>query len=381
MQWLAILIWTAYVVAVFILIRRRLAARRTLSAYNTDSLAAFPSISFIVPARNEAANITGCLDALLTQEYPTDKLEILVVDDSSTDATAALVQNMMTRAPAIELLSAPALPNDWRGKSHACWLGARQAQGEWLCFIDADVRLSPGLIAAAVAEAIESQADMLSLHPHQEMVTFSERFLMPPAFMGLLILMDFDRINNPDSRAAMANGQFILIRRDRYQEIGGHRSIKEDVLEDVALARHAKQSGLKLRLLAGGDLIHTRMYSSASEVWGGLTRGAVELAGGPLFATATIGSSLVLGWLPVLLPIGVYLTTGFTPVAKTLLFVLAAATSALWYAAMGMILRWYNVPLRYLLLLPFSFSALSLATADSLVRTSTGRRVWKDRRL
>lgn len=381
MQWLAILIWTAYVVVVFVLIRRRLAARRTLPSVNPENPNHFPTVSIIIPARNEAENITACLESVLAQEYPSEQLEILVVDDNSTDATVEFVKEMQAGAPRIALVSAPPLPEGWHGKPHACWQGAWRAQGEWLCFIDADVRLHPGLLSAAVSNAIQNQADLLSLHPHQEMVTFGERLLMPPAFMGLLILMDFDRINNPDSRAAMANGQFILARRDRYLEIGGHRSVKSAVLEDVALARHAKRSGLTLRLLAGGELIHTRMYSSIPAVWGGLTRGAVDIAGGPLFAAATIGSTLVLGWLPVLLPIAVLLTPNLAPSAKIMALALSLATSALWYTAMGLILRWYKVPRRYLVLLPLSFSALSTATAAALVLYFTGRRTWKGRRL
>jgi chlorobactene glucosyltransferase len=381
MQWLAILFWTAYVVAVFVLIRQRLAARRTLSPVKPKTLESFPSVSFIIPARDEADNITGCLESILAQDYPADRFEILVVDDNSTDATAALVQQMRSKADNITLISAPPLPDDWLGKPHACWLGASQAQGDWLCFIDADVRLSPGLLSAAVTDAIQNQAELMSLHPHQEMVTFAERFLMPPAFMGLLILMDFDRINDPDNKAAMANGQFILAHRTRYLDIGGHRSVKTAVLEDVALARHAKRSGLKLRLLAGGSLIHTRMYASATAVWGGLTRGVVDIAGGPLFASLTIGSTLVLGWLPVVLPIGLLLTTSLTPAAKMMALTVATATSVLWYAAMGLILRWYAVPLRYLLLLPFSFSALSLAITEGILRYFGGSRVWKGRRL
>lgn len=381
MQWQAILVWTAYVAAVFVIIRRRLAARRTLSPIYPEDPGYFPSISFIIPARDEADNIVGCLESLRAQEYPAERVEILVVDDNSSDATVAHARQVQSTSPRVNIISAPPLPDDWFGKPYACWLGASRAKSEWLCFVDADVRLRPDLMAAAVTDVIQNQADLLSLHPHQQMVSFGERFLMPPALMGLLILMDFDRINDPNSRLAMANGQFILVRRDRYIDFDGHRSVKREVLEDVALARQAKRSGLKLRLLAGGDLIQTRMYTNAASVWGGLTRGAVEMAGGPLFASATIGSSLVLGWLPILLPIAAWLTTALTPTAKALVVLTAVSTSAVWYGALGLILRWYKVPMRYLLLLPLSFSALALATADGLQRYLTGRRTWKGRHL
>jgi hypothetical protein len=381
MHWLAVLIWTAYVVVVFILIRRRLAARRTLAPVKLADLSNPPSVSFIIPARNEAENIIACLESLLAQEYPVLQVEFIVVDDNSSDNTAELVRRLQSKAPAIKLISAPPLPEDWYGKPHACWVGASHAKGEWLCFIDADVRLHPDLLASAMGDVLEHKAQLLSLHPHQEMLTFGERFLMPPAFMGLLILMDFDRINNPESRLAMANGQFIMVRRDRYFDFDGHRSVQSELLEDVALARRAKRSEARIRLLAGGALIRTRMYSSASTIWQGLTRGVVEVAGGPLFASATIGSTLVLGWLPVLLPIGLLFSAALPVDAKVILLSLTAITTALWYGALGQILRWYGVPRRYLLLLPFSFSALSLAITDGLLRYFTRRRVWKDRHL
>jgi chlorobactene glucosyltransferase len=379
MHWLAIIIWTAYVVVAFILIHQRLAARRTLASANLADLNNPPSISFIVPARDEAGNIIDCLESLLAQEYPLELIEIIVVDDNSSDNTADLVLQLRSRAPNLQLIPAPALPSDWQGKPHACWLGASHAQNEWLCFVDADVRLQPGLLAAAMVDVLGHGADMLSLHPHQEMRSFGERFLMPSAFMGLLILMDFERINNPESRLAMANGQFIMVRSDRYFDFGGHESVRSEVVEDIALARRAKGTGHKIRLLAGGDLIRTRMYATASAIWQGMTRAVVDVAGGPLFALATVGSSLVLGWLPVLLPIALALSTTLGSEAKIILMALSTATALMWYGALGLVLSWYEVPLRYLLLLPFSFSALSLSIADGLVRYFTRRRVWKGR--
>lgn len=381
MHWLAILVWAAYVVAVFFIIRRRLAARRTLSPADRADLAHLPSISIIVPARNEAGNILGCLEGLLAQDYPAQQIEIIVVNDNSTDNTAELFRSAQSKSPNIQLVDAPPLPTGWRGKPHACWLGASQAQGEWLCFIDADVRVEPGLLTAAIVDALGHEADLFSLHPHQEMVTFAERFLMPPAWMGLLIVMDFERINDPKSRSAMANGQFILVRRDRYMDIDGHRGVRSAVLEDVAIARQAKSSGLRIRLLAGGDLIRTRMYSSVAAVWEGITRSVVDIGGGPLFASTTVGSTLVLGWLPVLLPIGILLSQAYTADTKALLLCLAVGTSLLWYASLGLVLRWYGVPMRYLLLLPLSFSALAMAIVDGLLRYFTRRRVWKGRHL
>jgi chlorobactene glucosyltransferase len=381
MHWLAVLIWTAYVAVVFLLVRRRLSARRALSpALDVDG-EALPSLSIIIPARDEAGNISGCLKSILGQNYPAHLLEIIVVDDNSTDETVEIVKRAQSLSTNIGLVSAPKLPDGWLGKPHACWLGAAQAQGDWLCFIDADVRLHPNLLTSALVDALQNRAEFLSLHPHQEMRTFGERFLMPPAFMGLLILMDFERINDPDSRAAMANGQFILARRDRYFDFGGHRSVKDKVLEDVELARQAKRSGLPIRLLTGGELIHTRMYSSVSAVWQGLTRGVVDIAGGPLFASATIGSTILVAWLPLILPVWLLFSSAIPAVAQTAALALVVLTSALWYASLGMILRWYRVPLRYLLLLPLSFTAVSLATAEGVLRYLTRSRMWKGRRL
>ena len=143
-----------------------------------------PGVAIIVPARDEAANIGRCLAALAAQTYPA--LRVLVVDDESTDATPAIAASFAARDGRFRLLHAPALPRGWVGKCHACSIGAKAAcDAEWVCFLDADVRAEPMLLASAVETAVSEKLDLLSLAPRQELVSFAERLILP---CGLYLL-------------------------------------------------------------------------------------------------------------------------------------------------------------------------------------------------
>ena len=144
-----------------------------------------PSIAVVVPARDEAANISRCLISLVEQTYPVPRLRIIVVDDHSSDATLAIATALAQKYPQLTILRSPPLPPHWVGKSHACWIGARAVEQdvEWLCFIDADVWGEPALIASAIAAVSAEGLDLLSLAPRQELKSFAERLVMPCGFI------------------------------------------------------------------------------------------------------------------------------------------------------------------------------------------------------
>ena len=296
-----------------------------------------PEISVIVPARNEAVNIEKCLGDLAKQTYPAPRYEVLLVDDSSTDDTYQRGLQVAESNPNFHLIKAGPLPDGWLGKPHACWVGAEAARGEWLCFLDADTRVSPELLELAVMQAQACNVNLLSLHPEQRMITFWERLLMPVPFMTLMILMDAGAINDPDSRRAMANGQFILVRRSTYDAVGGHQALRSAILDDVRLAELVKGAGFRIQLLGGGEMIRTRMYRDLHSLWQGLARSGSELFGIPLTITAVL-NSIVFAFFPLVLPcwLGVRLPAHPELWAP---FILAVCGSVLWYGAHAVELR------------------------------------------
>jgi chlorobactene glucosyltransferase len=373
--------WLCFAVALLGLIRMRLRVLEELELPKVTQEETAPRLSVIIPARNEQSNIEKCLRGLLQQSYPAQALEIIVVDDHSTDETATIVRELMNSHSQIRLVEAGPLPEGWKGKQHACWQGAGQAQGEWLCFMDADVTAMPDLLLSAVRFAEGENFDLLTLFPFQEMLGFWERFLMPIAFLSLLFLMDPKRINDPQTKDAMAIGHFILVKHAAYDATGGHQTIRSELLDDVALARCFKDEDLRIHLGSGKNLVRTRMYSDLKTLWQGLTRGATELAGGAVVTTLTVFSSLLIGWLPVLLPC--WVSQMYVEINALSLRGLAIGSTSLgsliWLGAHAVALRTHRIPLRYLLLLPLSYTALAVASLESIWRYLTGRRQWKGR--
>lgn len=340
-----------------------------------------PHVTVIIPARNEAVNIEACLRGLLRQHYPRQLLDTLVVNDSSEDETAEIASRLAQDHAELQLLQAPPLPEGWRGKQHACWTGAQAAEGEWLCFLDADTRHSPELLLTVIADVQSNQVDLLSLHPEQEMRGFWERLLMPVPFMTLMLLLDARRINDPDSPAALANGQFILIRREVYFAVDGHRRIRSALLEDVELGKLVKSSGWNIALRSGKGLIRTRMYRDLPTLWNALARNGSELFGPVLTAFAVLNAFFA-AVFPLAFPI--WLVSNFESRASLLPFAVlctAVLGSINWYAAHMKAFQELNIPLRYLFLLPISDVLIGFVNLDGLIQRFTGRRTWKGRTL
>jgi chlorobactene glucosyltransferase len=164
------------------------------------------------------------------------------------------------------------LPEGWAGKPHALVQGAAIAQGEWLCFMDADTFASPELLSSAYDLANQNQADMFSIFTRQILGSFWERTILPLVFLGLAFGFPAERVNDPTQPDAIANGQFILIKRGVYDQVGGHGAVKERIDEDRALAAIVKHAGYHLVLVDGRDLARTRMYTSLPEMWEGWTK-------------------------------------------------------------------------------------------------------------
>jgi chlorobactene glucosyltransferase len=233
-------------------------------------------ISIIVPARNEARNIQRCIEGLQSQTY--SNLEIIVVDDGSTDATPEILEQLQAAAqdtpqrgssPTITILTGSELPTGWAGKPHALHQAYQVSRGEWLCFIDADTFASPELISSTCQAAMNLQADMLTILTYQELGSFWEKVILPLVFTALSVGFPAEWVNDPHKPDAIANGQFILIRRSVYEAMGGHEAVRDQIAEDKAIAVLVKGAGFRLILGDGRALARTRMYTSLPEIWEG----------------------------------------------------------------------------------------------------------------
>lgn len=232
-----------------------------------------PSVTVVVPARNEAVNIQTCLGSLVASTYP--DFEVVVVDDRSEDGTGDLARAVGTgNARKVTVVSGEAVPEGWLGKPWACAQGARVATGELLLFTDADTVHGPDLLARAVAGMEEDDADVMTVAGRQIMGSFWERLVQPQVFTT----MAFRYFNAERSvargrwRDAIANGQYLLFRRKAYDALGGHGAVKDEVVEDLAMAQHTVRSGRKLRLRMAEDAFATRMYRSLGELVAGWSK-------------------------------------------------------------------------------------------------------------
>jgi len=340
-----------------------------------------PLIAVIVPARDEEDNIGRCLDSLIAQDYPAGRLRIIVVDDHSQDGTAAIVGGMAARHGQVELLRSPPLPSGWVGKSHACWSGARAVLGEtqWLCFIDADVTLAPAALSSALHAASIRHLDLLSLAPHQELISFAERLILPCGLILLSFLQDLRRVQSRTGHDVTATGQFMLVRRDAYHAVGGHAAICGAICEDLELARHLKRDGHPVLLMGGEELVAARMYTGWGTLWPGLAKNLTDTLGGPIATVAVALAAFVLAWEAVLIPI-LDLSSWLlgVPGAGAALFLALAASGA----AFGLHVAattYFLIPFWYGLIFPLGYSAGALMALDSVYRRLSGKVIWKGR--
>jgi glycosyltransferase involved in cell wall biosynthesis len=225
-----------------------------------------PTISIIVPARNEEACLARCLEPLVKQSGVS--FEVIVVDDESTDRTREIAESFS----GVRVIDAARLREGWTGKNNAVFTGASKARGSWLLFTDADTVHSPGSLARALAEAQPRGASLLSYSPEQEVRSFWEKAFMPVAFAELAATYRPSEASDPASPEAAANGQYLLISREAYDAVGGHAAVAASLLEDVELARAVKASGRKIYFRYGGDAVRTRMYRSLAQLREGWTK-------------------------------------------------------------------------------------------------------------
>ncbi len=282
-----------------LMMRRGMAQRVVLSESSwPDDLPDPPRISVLVAARNEEENIETCVRSLLAQNH--DNLEVIAINDRSTDRTADILNELEAESDGrLKVIHIENLPAGWYGKSHAMHRGVMSATGEWLCFTDADCRqVSQRTVSLSIREALETDTDMLTVTPVVEIRSIWDRLVLPACAQTLMFWFQPRLVNDPKHPNAYGNGAFMMMSRECYDIIGGFESVRNSINEDMRLARAAKQSGCRLRMVENGDLYLTRMYDSLKDTWRGWTRifGCLDSSRKLLTTKALITAFTLLPW-------------------------------------------------------------------------------------
>ena len=354
----------------------RLARRRpAIAEYRGGST---PLLSIVIPARNESLNIERVTRSVLGSAYPS--LELIVVDDRSTDDTAAIVERLSREDGRLRLLRGAERPEGWYGKPWACVQGYRAARGDLILFADADTEHDPALLGHAVAALEAEEADLVTVLPRQVCLTWAERVVMPQIFLLLGAHYTPQRVNHARTAAdVIANGQFILVRRAAYAAIGTHESVRGEVAEDLALAQEFWRGGKKLFLAYAYELMRTRMYTSLPHLIEGWSKnlylGARRAWEGDRLRQVLAPWGAVLAfayWLVPAIGVGAGLTFYPTALVPGLW---ALGFSTLFWVAMS---RGMEIPIGYALLHPIGAVIATWIALRSILRG--GRRVeWKGR--
>jgi hypothetical protein len=330
-------------------------------------------VSVLLPVRDEVGQIEGTLRALLTAlDHCGGRAELVVLDDASSDGTADVVRRVCGRDARVRLVSGRALPADWLGKPHACAQLAELANPDStvLAFVDADVRLSPHAITAAVELLRHSGLDLVCPYPRQLAETPAERLVQPLLQWSWLTTLPLRRAErSPRPSLSAGNGQFLLVDRDAYRRAGGHRAVRDQVLDDIALVRAVKSAGGSGGVVDGTDLATCRMYDGWPDLRDGYAKSLWSAFGSPTGAVG-VNAVLMLG----------YVVPPFAALVRRSPVGLAGYAAAV----LGRVLVARRTGQRVwpdVLAHPLSIGALSGLTARSWRLHRGGKLTWKGRAL
>lgn len=358
--------------------------RARTSQHLDDELAVAPAeaplVSVVIPARNEALNIERCVTSVLSTTYP--RVEVIVVDDHSTDGTAAIVRELAAGESRLRLVQNEPLPPGWFGKQWACDNGARRSHGDLILFADADTVHSPDLITRSVNAIVRRNADLFSVAGKQEIVSFWEKVIQPQVFAIMAIRYGGTESMTQSPRVAdkIANGQCLFVRRITYEKMGGHALVRSHVGDDMMMAQRFFAAGKTVVGVLGISQLSTRMYRSLGELIEGWGKNvfAAGIDSVPMGRWGKMAFPFLLPMSPLVgvLPAVVLLVGLITPLPASL--TLWAALSQVFLLAWWLYVYWIidESPL-YALLSPLGAAMTSYIFLRAVAR---GKRVeWKGR--
>lgn len=353
----------------------------TEDTFDLPALDELPRVSVLIPARNEERVIQRCLESVLAQDLAPH--EVIVLDDRSDDGTGGIVDGMGRADGRLRRIAGQELPPGWKGKNWALHQAsaAAAARADWLLFVDADVQLSGQALRQAIGLARHNGADMVSWFAQLEMRTFWERSLMPFIADFIVLFSPLHKVNDPAEDHCIANGQFILIRRSVYEEVGGHAAIRDTIIDDVSLARAVKFGGFRLHMAFALGLMRTRMYASFGEIWSGWAKNFFPaMQERPGLAVSAVIYLFLSGILPCLLALLAVANIAAGQVGCFEVLALAAVAGILVYRAVTRAVDPGAYPWGHLLLHPLQAAILSGIIIDSVAQGQGLRRTrWKGR--
>ena len=338
-------------------------------------LTAWPRVSLLVPARDEAHHIEACVRSLLNQDYP--DFEVISLDDESSDGTGEILERLAAQDSRLRVIPGQVLPAGWLGKNWACHQLAQAASGEYLFFTDADTHHDPAMLRAVIATASATQADLLSGLPRQEVKSWSEQLLLPLlawSFMAFIPIALAERLR--PAFLSVSIGQFLLFRRSAYAAINGHAAVRENVVEDFELARRIKRAGRRWRFVDATAYMRCRMYHNFHDVFAGLSKNLFAVFGN-VFFFALVWTALIIAFLEPQFILGLAALGARLPIKLVLLSILAIGQAVLLWAITD--LR-FGFPLKQAALYPLTIVLAVIIGLRSMVAHLFKRDVlWKGR--
>ena len=344
-----------------------------------------PRVSVLVPARNEEANIGDCVRSLLAQDY--DDFEVVVLNDHSTDRTAAILAGLLEEAaardaagrPRLRVIEGQELPPGWLGKHWACHQLAANADGELLLFTDADTYHGPRSLRHGVGAMQAAGADMLTAFPHEIVVTWAEKLVVPVfpfSIFSFLPLIVAYNVRSPAFAAAV--GQYMLFSRRAYEQIGGYAGVRDRPVDDIALAQQIKAAGLRWRLADATRDVRCRMYRNAGQVFEGFSKNLFAGFGYRLLPFAFVWTWLAIVFLMPLAILLLWLAGAGIPALDA---AIAGAGVAFGVTLWGLSYLRFRFPLWLALLYPISLLLALVIAGRSVALAARGRSTWKGRTL
>jgi glycosyltransferase involved in cell wall biosynthesis len=333
-------------------------------------------VSVLIPARNEESVIAASIESLLASRGI--EIEVIVLDDGSTDRTAEIVRKIAMRDARVRLRSSAPLPGGWNGKQHACYELALAARSNVLCFLDADVRLAPEALAAMSGFLSRTGSDLVSGFPRQETETPLEWLLLPLIHFVLLSYLPLAAMRASAAPGfAVGCGQFLMVRREAYRKAGGHAEIRATMHDGLLLPQLFRRHGLRTDIADLTHLATCRMYHNASEVWRGLSKNATEGMATPARILPFTFLLLFGQVIPVLLAVSLAVApASYSAHERALIYVSVAAS----FVPRILSVWKYRQSLLSALLHPLGVALLLVLEWNALIRKLAGQPVtWKER--